>query len=118
VLFPPLASENRLVSLLDHTLPVLVARLGAEKVLNRIDANIDGISDGTYGKSRLNKLWNDAGFISVQYAYREYCAVLKHVADVLYPNDVWALTKTEMLLYGLSTTEVAREVARKLLPTG
>lgn len=117
VLFPPLVSENRLVSLLDHTIPILVARLGAEQVLKRLDENIDGISNGMFDKSRLHALQKDAGFISEQYAYRQYCRVLNHVADDLYPNDVWALTKAEMLLYTLSTTEVARGVARVVVRT-
>jgi hypothetical protein len=106
---PALPTENRLLSVLDHRLLIAGHRPGWDELRSRVMGDLASVGHGK--DSRILRIVEGDEVISKKLAYTYYVQVLRLVSDKLFGlRDQWRLTKTEMLLFGLATTAVAREV--------
>jgi hypothetical protein len=109
--FPTLPSENSLMSVLDHSGFVASERMGWEKFEDAVDDDIQQREARARIKSQIRKvIEGPSDVMSKKEAYPYYIKIISRVAKKLFGNDVWGITKTEMMLFGLATTTVAREV--------
>lgn len=107
-LFPSLPSENTLLRLLDHSAIIAGSRLGWERFENLVKADITKIESGSKSGIRGNVAGGCE--ISPNNAYCYYLSILKGLSVELFGDCEWRITKTEMLLFGVATTKVAKEV--------
>lgn len=109
-LFPRNAGRNTLVDLFDHTLLVLGIKRGFKELQKDLAGDIENRTEHGADRSQLeSKLTRDM-FHSPDDFYNAYRTILSSVADKLYPECDWRLTKTEMLLFALATVDVPSQV--------
>jgi hypothetical protein len=113
--FPTLPSENSMMNVLDHSAFVASERMGSEEFTRAVFDDIHQRETGTRVKSQIRKRIEGNDYVvSKDDAYPYYLKIMARVAKGLFDNDDWGITKTEMMLFGLATTVVSREVCQAL----
>lgn len=113
--FPTLPSENSMIDILDHSGFVARERMGLKKFAGAVFDDIRQRETGARIKSQIRRLIEGSrDVVSEEDAYPYYLKIMSGVAMGLFGDDVWRITKTEMMLFGLATTAVAREVCQAL----
>jgi len=102
--FPPLEGRNSVMGLLDYRLKLLLTRHSKDDVLIKLNERKGA---RTHFLSELD----EAVFMKKVDAYSAYCALLKEVANRLYPKDDFlSLTKIEMILFSIADRDIAINV--------
>ena len=89
--------------------------MGLKKFAGAVFDDIRQRETGARIKSQIRRLIEGSrDVVSEEDAYPYYLKIMSGVAMGLFGDDVWRITKTEMMLFGLATTAVAREVCQAL----
>jgi len=114
--FPSPPGRNTLLNALDYRLWLAAKVLGRQKVAKVIEEDIAS-REREGGKSSAVSDCMSAFALSGKSFYEEYCSLLSAVAREVYPQDpTWGLTKIEMTLFGIATTDIARKVFNTIVP--
>lgn len=110
--------RNSLLNAFDYRLWLAAKVIGRERVGDIIEVDVlNRERDG--GDSRAVSDCMKELELRNRSFYADYCELLISVAREVYPDDLaWGLTKVEMTLFGIATTDIIREVFATLVPSG
>lgn len=104
--FPQPSSENGVVKRLNYSALLVASNTEAGEILRGDLKRVH--SDG--GKTRFNSLIAKAIEFDKDDAYKHYVSLLRCLSRKLLPDDDWALTKVEMMLFAVADKNIAADI--------